>query len=337
MLTRHVGANVWIAGKNVTGDLSRYIKSVTYEDVMSGETDICELELRDDERLFIGEWMPTKGDKIKLELWRESWQGDNQIETLDCGDFEIDEVQNSYPPSICKLKGNSCPSNSELRQVDESKSWENVKLSKIAQDIADAAGIELFFDASEDPDIKRAEQAEMGRMAFLEKLCRDYGLAVKFFDWLLIIFDEEKYEQQEPVSVLKYGSSTIKHFDGKTTLTEIYKSCEVKYHDGQADEVYEGKFDAPDKTEGKTLKINQRVSSKSEAEKLAKKKLREKNKEENKISVTVVGRFDYAAGSVIELQDSGFYSGRYIIEKASHKIGTGYEVTLDLRKCLEGY
>ena len=337
MLARHVGCDIYIAGKNVTEDLSRFLKSVSYESVYDGETDTCEIELQDADELFIGDWFPKRGDKIHLELWRENWNGDGQLNHLDLGDFEIDEITNSYPPSVCKIKGNSCPSNSELRQVDESKSWENVKLSQIAQDIANAAGIELFFDATEDPDIKRAEQAEMSRMSFLRKLCKDHGLALKFFDWLLIIFDEEKYEQQQPVSTLTRGTSAIKQFSGRATLTEIYKACEVTYKDGKADELYSGRFDAPDKTDGKVLKINQRVSDKGAAEKLAKKKLRDKNKKEITVNITVPGRFDYMAGSVVELKGYGFYSGRYLIERATHKVGTGYEVSLELRKCLNGY
>lgn len=337
MLTRHAGVNVWIAGKNVTGDISNFIRSVSCEVVMDGETDTCQLEMEDRKRLFIGDWMPKKGDKIKIEFWRESWQGDGQITTLDFGDFEIDEVTYEYPPAVIKVKGNSVPSNSELRQVDESKSWENVKLSRIAQDIADAAGVELFYDASEDPEIKRAEQAESSRLAFLKKLCADNGLALKFFDYLLIIFGEEKYEQQEPVSVLDYDLSVIKRFSATATLTEVYKAAEVKYKDGKTDELYTGRFDDPTKTDGKILKINQKVSDKAEAEKLAKKKLREKNKKENTLSLTVVGRFDYMAGSVVELKNHGYFSGRYIIERATHKIGSGYEVSLELRKCLQGY
>lgn len=120
-------------------------------------------------------------------------------------------------------------------------------------------------------------------------------------------------------------------------MTEVYKSCEVNYKDGQADELYSGKFEDKSKESGKVLKINQKVANKAEAEKLARKKLREKNKDEIKVNVTVTGRFDYLAGQVIELVDMGFYTGRYLIEKARHQIGNGYEVTLDLRKCLEGY
>ena len=136
---------------------------------------------------------------------------------------------------------------------------------------------------------------------------------------------------------MEYGNSDIKRFSATATLTEIYKSCEVNYKDGKADEKYSARFEDATKETGKTLKINQRVDNQASAEKLAKKKLREKNKDEIKISVITIGSFEYLSGSVVELKGHGFYDGRYLIERARHKVGSAYEVSLELRKCLSGY
>lgn len=337
MLARYIGVRVIVAGKDVTKDISPYLKSVSYEDVETGETDTIELELQDVARLFVADWFPKRGDTLEVELIRDSWQGDGQIETLPLGLFEIDEITNSYPPNVAKVKGNSCPQNSALRQVDDSRSWENFKLSEIAADIAKRAGVELFFEAEEDPTIKRAEQAELSALAFLEKLCKDNGLALKFADGKLIIFDEVKLEAQEPISTLAYDLSVIKQFNATATLSEIYKSCEVVYKHGKQDELFQGKFEDATKTDGKILKVNQKVESQAEAEKLARKKLREKNKDEVKVQLTTVGRFEYLSGQVVALSGHGFYDGRYLIERATHKVGNGYDVSLELRKCLTGY
>ena len=332
MLTRHLGVSIKIAGQDVTKDLSPYLKSITYSDVESGKTDTVELELQDAEKLFIADYFPKRGDTLEVELIRENWRGED-TETLPLGTFEIDEVTNSYPPSVCKLKGNSCPQNSELRQVDESKSWENVRLSEIAQDIAAQSNCELVYEATEDPDIKRAEQSELSRLAFLEKICRDNGLALKFADGKLIIFDEEKLEEQEPAATFDRDLSIIKRFSGTATLTEVYKDCQVTYRHGKQAETISATVTDDSKTDGKTLKINQRVESQAEAERLAGKKLREKNKDEWKISLTVTGDFRLLSGNVIELKNHGVYSGRWLIESARHSIGNGYEVSIDCHKC----
>lgn len=337
MFTRHVGVKIFIEGVDVTNDLSGHLKSITYEDVLSGETDTIELEFEDAARIFTSSWFPTRGSTLRVELYRENWQSDRELETLNLNLFEVDEVQNSYPPNVCKLKGNSCPQNSALRQMDESKSWEDVKLSQIAFDIAAAAGVALFYDTTHDPTIKRAEQSELSRLAFLEKICADQGLAVKIANGTLAVFDEEKYEQQEPVSQIVYGFSTVKKFSATATLTEIYKACEVVYKHGQKDEKIQARFEDSSKSDGKTLKVNQRIEDQSEADRLARKKLREKNREEVKVQLTLVGRFEYLSGQVVELVNHGFYSGRYLIERARHKVGDGYEVDLELRRCLNGY
>ena len=157
---RYVHAKIKIAGKDVTRDLAPYLQSITYEDVESGETDTIEIELDDRNRIFLSDWFPQRGDTLEVELIREYWQGKAETETLPLGLFEVDEITNSYPPNVTKIKGNSCPQNSALRQVDESKAWENVKLSEIVSDVAKTAGVELVFEATDDPTIKRAEQAE---------------------------------------------------------------------------------------------------------------------------------------------------------------------------------
>lgn len=334
MAVRYITVKIKIAGKDVTRDLSPYLLGVTYEDAASGETDTCEVELMDVERLFINEWFPTLGDTLELELTKVNW-GDSSQENINLGLFEVDEVANSYPPSICKIKGNSVSQNSALRQTDKSRSWEHVRLSEIAQTIANEAGLILFMD-TDDPEISRAEQSEISSLAFLEKLCEQYYFSVKIADGKLIIFDSSKREQSASVMTLDRDSSIVKQFSARETLQEVYKSAEVSYKHGQKDEKYIGKFDAPGKTTGKILKINQKVETQAEAEKLARDKLRDKNKDETKISLTCIGDFNLLSGNVITLKNFGHYDGRYLIEKARHKVSGGYETSIEIRKCL-GY
>ena len=340
MTARNVRIEIEVNGKNITADISRYVKAFTYSDALSDEADTAEIELHDVNHIWREEWFPQRGDTASIELIRVNWNGDEE-EILPLGSFEIDEIQNSYSygsGNTAKVKLNSIPNSSGLRSINESRSWEKVKLSKIAGDIAAEAGMTLFYDTKEDPEIARAEQSEKSNLAFLQKLCHDNGLALKASDGKLIIFDEEKYEEQAPIITLEYGVDAIKSFSATATISKIYKSCEVNYKHGKKSEEITAKYEDPTKKEGMTLKINQKVETQAEAEKLAKKKLREKNKEEIKISITLIGRFVYLSGNVIALSGHGFYDGNYIIEKSSHKVGhSGYEVRIDLRKCLKGF
>lgn len=330
MNARRTTAQIFINKTDVTKDLTPYLRGVNYTDNLSGEADTVELELADIEKIFLNDYAIERGDTIEITLIK-NWS--DVEETLDLGSFEVDEINYSYPPSVMRVKANSIPQNSYLRQVPESKSWEHVKLSSIAKDIADAAQMELFFRA-DDVEIDRAEQGEESALSFLEKLCRDNYLALKISDNQIIIFDEKELDGSEPALTVRAGDAILKRIDIKATLTEIYKACEVNYQHGKHAEKYSAKIEDPTKTSGKTLKVNRKVNSQAEAERLAENELREKNKKELTLNLTCAGDFRLVAGNVLELKDFGIFDGNWLIEKATHKIGSGYEVRLECRKCL---
>ena len=337
MLARRINCEVSINGKNISKDLQEYLLAVSVSDVLDGETNSAEIELEDREKLWMRDWFPQRGDTVKLSFVRENWLGDEQVETFDFDSWEIDEIQNSFPPNICRLRLNSVSSNSNLKSSDKSKSWEKVKLSKIASDIAADSAQTLYFDAKTDPDIERAEQKNESNLSFLHKLCKKYGIILRVSEKKLILADEEQLEAAEPVTTFKYGDDKIKTFRATATLSEIYSSAEVEYSDAKTKSKISGKFEDKDKGGGKTLKIKKKVANKAEADALAKKELRDKNKKEISVSLDVIGDFSYLAGNVVALEDFGFYSGNYIIDRANWKIGSGFSCNLDLRKCLNGY
>ena len=331
MRTRRTEAKVIIAGKDVTKDIEQYLMSVSYTDVLEGESNTAQISLHDRERLFIADWFPKRGDSAQIILQKSD-------DSVDFGLFEIDEIDNKVSSSgnTASIKLNSIANKSELRSIDKSRSWEKVKLSKIAKDLTEEAGMDLFFDA-EDVEIERAEQKETSNLKFLHKLCKDNGLCLRVANNQVIIFDAERYEAKDAIKTLTYGDGEILSFSGKATISKIYKSARVKYRHGKQAEKIDYTFDDPAKSEGMTLEINKHVESPAEAEKLAKKELRKKNQDEIKVQLQVIGEFEYLAGQNIELADFGFYSGKYCIEKATHSVGKGYTCSLELRRCLKGY
>ena len=73
------------------------------------------------------------------------------------------------------------------------------------------------------------------------------------------------------------------------------------------------------------------------AKKMAKSKLRKANKKENTADIDVVGDPRLVAGVTVTLKNFGSFDGKWIIEKAAHKVSKGYTTKLDLRRCLDGY
>lgn len=335
-LTRRAWLKITYDNKNISSNLAPFLKSFSYNDVMSGEADDIDITLEDRQGIWKGDWLSDKGAMLNVSILTQAWwMKNNKIEELPLGIFEIDEIEMSGQPEEVKIKGVSVPNNSALRGEDKSRSWEKTKLSVIGNDIATGAGMALYYD-TEDVEIDRVEQSQQSDLSFLMKLCKDHGLALKISDNQIIIFDEVKYEQAKPIVTITKGQDLIKSYSIKSSTRDVYCACHVKYKNAKTNEVIEYTFTLPGK-KGKTLEVNEEVKSIAEAEKLAKKKLREKNKDEVTMSITLVGAFYFSASSVYEIKGFGKFDGNYIATRANHDIGSGYIVSMDLRRCLDGY
>ena len=312
---------LFMNGTDVTQAISRYLLRLTYEDVESGETDSLTVELDDSKRLFVSDWFPTLGMTLSASI------GSFQL-----GDFEIDEVTCSSAPSVCRIKAVSVAQESGLRQRDESKAWEGCKLSTIAKDIADASNVQLLYQGF-DPFITRAEQGEQSRLAFLDKLCHDNYLVLKVAEGKLIIVDEEDLDKAQSSATLTRDASLITNFNLTASLQEVYRECKVSYRHGKKAQTFEA-VATTGEAHGKTLKVNKRVESRGEAERLAKNELRQANKKKTRLRLEVVGASEYVAGSVITLAGFGFFDGRWLLERVRHQVDrAGWKASLEARQC----
>ena len=60
-------------GKNVNTSLADYLKSVSYEDVASGNSDAISITLQNIDQKWMNQWYPTKGDKIAGSITFKDW------------------------------------------------------------------------------------------------------------------------------------------------------------------------------------------------------------------------------------------------------------------------
>ncbi|GIO09674.1 hypothetical protein J31TS6_57020 [Brevibacillus reuszeri] len=338
MKARRSSLQVLYENHDITADLKPHLIGWTHTDNLSGQADDLQLVLEDKEHKWSGPWMPDEGAVLKANVIRENWEQDGKDDSLPLGQFEIDEIEISYPPSTVAIKSISVPETSSLRGEPKNRAWEKTRLSVIAGDKAGKAKLKLFFDA-EDVSYDRIEQTEETDLVFLMRLCNDAGLCLKVTDKQLAIFDEQKYEDRPAIDTIKRNDPSIKNFRTRTTTQGLYRACRVEYHSPKRKKNIAYTFtprNAP-KT-GRTLYINQRVSSIGEAQRLAKKKLREANKNAVVASITMIGNNVYLAGHTLNLQGFGTrFDGKYIISQITRTQQNGYEMAMELRKCLEGY
>ena len=322
---------------DISRDIAAFLKSFSVREVLGGEADSAEITLEDREELWQGDWLPERGAIMDIGITVSDWEYEGDNRELPFGKFEVDEITNTGPPNEAKIKLISVPNNTDLRGVERTRAWEKANLSRIVQDIAEGASMQHYYDAPDDPIIDRAEQSEETDLAFLQKICKDAGLALKVTNETIVVFDISKYENADPVMAITKGRDNIASFDCRMTIHNIYRACHVKYKNGSKGELIEYTFTDPHREKGRTLEVNEKVESIDEAEKLAKKKLHEKNLEEVAVSISMMGDFALLASNTVMLKGFHVYDGKYLIMRSSHEIGRGYTSKIELRRVIDGY
>ena len=143
---RRVSALIKYDNKDISADLMPYVKNISYRDAMSGQADDLQLTLEDRQGLWQSAWMPELGATLDVSLVTENWQDAGTLpQALRLGTFELDEITSTGYPSEAQLKAVSVPFNNTLRGEEHTRSWEKAELKTIANDIATAAGLELFL------------------------------------------------------------------------------------------------------------------------------------------------------------------------------------------------
>lgn len=340
---RRVHVSVQIGGHDATDFLEPYLLSFSFTDNASGKADSLQLELHDRDSKWMDDWMPQKGTAIVASVTCQDWFGQGQHGTLSCGTFTVDEVEFSGVPAKVSLKAVTASLSSGIRETARTKAWESYSLQGVANEVATAHGLTLLYDA---PDLSfaRQDQREESDLAFLTRLSAARGVNVKVHDGKLAVYAAKNGDSRaSSLAIAKTGdqfSPTSYSFKEKSQGT-AFTGCEVKYLDPDTRQVFSYAYNAEGKrveaaapTAKKVWAINQRVESEADARALAQNALRGKNQGECTGSIEIMGHPGLVAGITLSLTGFGHFSGAYFVEKAEHKIGSGYTTSAEIRRTL---
>lgn len=276
----------------------------------------------------------SSGLKIRAAIRTEAGE-------LDCGQFELDTLACSGPPAVVNVKTTALPFTSKIRLTRKNKAWENYRLSGIAGEIAQKAGLACMYLPEDDPEYARVEQYQCGDIAFLAQLCREAGYSLKCANNMIVIFEQSEFEGAEPLRTIKKGDKSYLSYKLNTKEADAhYASCRVRWTapDGSLIEGVARVADYdPEDTANEQLELRRRCDSVAEAEHLAEKYLRLHNKHQRQASFTLPGDVTIGAGLTVRLSGWGLWDGKYIVTRAVHTVSGGYTTQIELRKCLEGY
>lgn len=340
MQARSASLRIIYDGVDVTTDLMKDLLSFKYTDNAANNADDVEITLKDQNKKWLNYWWPDKGDTLEAEILTTNWRKNGDKQKLSCGKFIVDEPEYSGRPRVMTLKAISVPSNTNFTSTKKSRAWEQIQLKSIAQDIADNAGLSLFYDSAINPTYDRKEQSDTSDMAFLSDLCKDEGISFKVTDRTIVLFDEAEYEKKPSVCTLVEDGGLVNSYNLKTSLSQTaYAGCEVKYYDAQKGTYIDYLFSVKDDIDPANDKIyveNVRVNSIEEAQRLEQKRLRELNKREYSATMNIVGDVRIVGGVCVDLSGFGVFDGKYFVDKATHN-QPSYTVDLEMHKVLEGY
>lgn len=73
MEARRISAIIKYNNKDISADISKYLKSISYTDNLSGEADDLQITLEDKAGLWQSTWMPEKGALLDVMLQQKYW------------------------------------------------------------------------------------------------------------------------------------------------------------------------------------------------------------------------------------------------------------------------
>lgn len=325
-----IAVEITIAGKNITGDVSPYLSKITYTDRVEDESDDISLTFEDTAARWQKPWYPQQGDSLTVRL---GTAGD----MLDCGLFEIDQIEFEFPPDTLQVKAIGAAITKSLR-TKNSKAFEKQSLKKIAQYFADKHGLELTGNMGELAKIQidRKTQDKQTDMAFLSKLAKEYGLIFSVHGQQLVFMTADELEGRPAVLTLDKTQMSKARFQDKTS--QVYAAATVSTRNARSNAVKKWQIKpSGDPAKKDTLIVGGRAENESQAQAKAKGALQDKNKEKITGSISVPGNTKLVAGVNVELTGVGEFSGKWHITQSTHSVdaGSGYTTDITVRKIVQ--
>lgn len=312
--------------------LEESVEDFSYTDVSSGEGDTISIEIENIEKEWFNGLMPKKNDKIKVKIKTYNWKVDSdnwdavETETLDCGTFLLDDFSFKGRPLTCSIKAISTPLDTGFKATAKTKTWENVSIKEVGEEIAKRAKVQLVYDADE-IKIKTLEQSDETDSECIKKLCDEYGLYIKIYNDKIVIYDPSKYDQKGASLTLK--ETDMESWTWETSLDGTYTGGKMEYTDAKKEKDYKAKIGNGERI----LSINKKADSEEDARKKITGAVNIANRGTTKMTVNMMGNTDIVATSVVEVKDMGGMSGKYFVEKVEHTVNSnGYKTKLDLQK-----
>lgn len=210
-------------GQDITARITPMVLSVGYTDSEHGKSDELDLQMEDRKERWIGDWFPAKGAKVSLKI---GYQGKP---LRDCGEFELEEISFSGPPSTVDLKAVAAVVTKAVRESKD-VAYEGKTLKQIVEEVAGRHSWEIVGEI-EDIMHERVTQRGQTDLQFLKRLGETYGYQVKISSGTLVFRKRQDAKAEEGALTITRTQVLAYSFADKTVGT--YKGVKAKGHNSQ--------------------------------------------------------------------------------------------------------
>lgn len=305
------------------------LKEFTYRDVHHGEVDEISFKLADGSGLWRSAWAVDEGTTVAASIGYQGFGG-----LIFCGQYAVDEVESEGDASgdTTTFRALAAFTSKELR-TDRTAAYDEMSLEDIVTEVAGRHALEVIGDIPE-LEFTRISQTKESDLAFLTRLATDWGCYFSVKGSTLVFTTRESIESAAPVRVfnLMAGEGQIRYRLRKSTH-KLYKSAIAKYLDPKTKKVIEVEIADPRVPSGDILKIDDKVETQRQAERLCAARLAAENDKLGTGSITLVGSPSMVAGQVILLGPRfGKYTGLWLVTMSDHKVASvGYTTTINVK------
>lgn len=323
-------------GKSVNTTLKDYIKSVSFTDVASGESDSISLVLQNIEMEWLGKWYPKKGDRIKGGVTLKNWNREGENKRISYGTYILDEIRYSGGPLTATFGGLAIPANDSFKTRNRTKTWKKVTLHGIASEIASRYGLGLSYEAG-NYSINALEQSEENDSSFLYNTVKKYGLKMKVYNSRIVIFDPAKMEARRTAATLKRESFVGDSWDYQDSLEGTYTGARMSYKSEKKSDrelsVYVG-IKGENAKGSRILRINSQADSIADAQVQARAQVNLANESMTTLNGQIWPDIRIVSGVTVRVTDMGKADGKYFVDKVTLEVSdSGTKQRIEMHKC----
>jgi uncharacterized protein len=326
------------SGQNITADITTMVTKISYSDTSGAhhqhrggrhsthETDEVEVTLEDRDRRWQGPSFPVRGDIVSLQIGYDGEQ------FLDCGDFQVDELELKGPPDTFYLKCIAAVITPTLR-TPRSVAYENQTLQQIAGMVAARNGLSVT-GAPQNVNVswQRISQGHETDLYFLRRLALAHNYDFTVRGTQLIFYARTPLESQATVATV--DRTQTKTFEFKTKTQRLYRSASVTYQHPYQKNLISATSGDQDSPTADDLHIVARCENPQQAQLKADSALHDANMLEVTGRLETEGTVLLVAGVNITIQGFAAFDGNYHIQSSKHRLerSSGYTTEIEVRQ-----